>query len=252
MDRSTTLTASALISEHAEMARRIALKIARRTPAWVSADDLVSAAMVGLAEAADRFDAARGEPFVAFAAKRIRGEVLDELRRGDRLSRRNRVSVKKLRDCIRTLEQRLGRAPDEHEIASEAGLDVTECRELLCAVTASMATFETALAANEASDMASPHSVVERAQLTRRLDAAMANLEARDARLLALYYDEEMTYAEIGATLGVTESRVCQLHARALARLRLCLGGAAGATPAARPSKRRRAATSRPTTAQLS
>src|SRR5689334_11936213 len=95
---------SRLIQEHIEMARRIALRVARRLPAWIGSDDVVAAAMVGLTEAAQRYDGSRGEPFVAFAEKRIRGAVLDELRRGDVMTRRARVAARKVGEATARLE----------------------------------------------------------------------------------------------------------------------------------------------------
>src|SRR2546430_1095939 len=114
--RTVNVERDRLIAEHIEMARRIAHRVGRRTPDSISRDDLVGAAMIGLAEAAERYDAVRGEPFVAFAEKRIRGAVLDELRRGDLMSRRARSTARKMGKTIRALEHALGRTADDEEI----------------------------------------------------------------------------------------------------------------------------------------
>src|ERR1041385_1349054 len=116
-----------LISEHAEVARRIALKMARRCPDWVAREDLVAAGMLGLTEAAERYDESRTEPFLSFAEHRIRGAVLDELRRGDMLPRRVRQLARKISNTIRSLENS-GVAPSEERIADSLGVPVAQYR----------------------------------------------------------------------------------------------------------------------------
>jgi RNA polymerase sigma factor for flagellar operon FliA len=213
-----------LIAEFAPMARRVALRVARRTPSWIAAEDLVSAAMVGLAEAAERYDAARGEPFIAFATKRVRGAVLDELRRGDPLSRSARRSARQLGETLRKLEQKLGRPPEDHEVAAALGIDVEEYQDELAMLThistVGLDAADSAGAGALAHSGPSPAAELEQAQNLQLLTRALKSLGERDAQLLSLYYNEEFTYAEIGNLMGVTESRVCQLHGRALARLR--------------------------------
>ena len=124
-----------LIHEHIDMARRIALRVARRLPDWITTDDVVAAAMVGLTEAADRYDSTRGEPFAAFAEKRIRGAVLDELRRGDLMPRRARVKARQVGQAAARLEGKLGRPPEDEELALELGVSVEEYREDLAGLT---------------------------------------------------------------------------------------------------------------------
>jgi RNA polymerase sigma factor for flagellar operon FliA len=216
-----------LIAEFAPMARRVALRVARRTPSWISADDLISAAMVGLAEAAERFDAHRGEPFIAFATKRVRGAVLDELRRGDPLSRSARRSARELGEVLRVLEQKLGRPPEDAEVAAELGIEVDEYQEELAVLThistVGLDMAEGGATGSIAHDGLSPEQELERAQTHGLMVAALKLLGERDAHILSLYYNEEFTYLEIGQLLGVTESRVCQLHGRALARVRAAM-----------------------------
>ncbi len=208
-----------LIAEHLEMARRIALRVARRTPDWLTPDDLVGAALIGLTEAADRYDAARGEPFVAFAEKRVRGAVLDELRRGDLLPRRARADARRVGRAIRQLEHALGRAPDDEEVAAALGVDVEHYREELAQLT-HVDVIELDPAVPHAAEAPSPAAEAERAQMIGRLHACLEKIPERDAQLLQLYYVEELSYLDIGHVLGVSESRVCQLHARAIARLK--------------------------------
>lgn len=215
----------ALIAEHIGMAQRIARKIGRRTPDWISDDDLVGAALIGLSEAADRFDPTRGEPFVAFAETRIRGAVLDELRRGDLMSRRARSAARQVGKTIRALEHALSRSPEDHEIANALGVSLEEYRsdlEMLTHVT--IVDIEPHAATLGGSDRDSPAGQAEHRQLTERLMEGLGKIPERDAQILQLYYIEDLSYAEIGEVLKVSESRVCQLHARAIVRLRAELG----------------------------
>src|SRR6185295_4272969 len=116
-----------LIAEHTDIARRIALKMARRCPAWIAREDLVAAGLLGLTEAARRYDATRAEPFLPFAEQRIRGAVLDELRRGDMLPRRVRQQARKVANTIRALEN-AGEAPSEQRIADSLGVPIEHYR----------------------------------------------------------------------------------------------------------------------------
>jgi RNA polymerase sigma factor for flagellar operon FliA len=210
-----------LVLEHLEMARRIALRVARRVPEWLSQDDLISAATIGLLEAAERYDESRGEPFIAFAEKRIRGAVLDELRRGDVMPRRVRASARKVGGVIRELEQELSRSPTDEEIATRLGVSLEvyhEDLEMLTHVAFVDLTEQVGQRDGEAPDAAGE---VERKQLCAHLRVGLGRLPERDALVLSLYYVDELSYAHIGSLLGVSESRVCQLHARALSRLRV-------------------------------
>jgi RNA polymerase sigma factor for flagellar operon FliA len=212
------------ILDHTQMARRIALRVGRRVPDWITADDLIAAAMIGLAEAADRYDASRGEPFVAFAEKRIRGAVLDELRRGDILPRRARQAARKVGEAVRSLTGRLGRPPEDEEIAAELGVPVDAYREELEGLVhvgcVELGPEVTERRHSDLPEKSSPAAHAEKAQIMSHLRTALDVLPERDLRILSLYYVEELPYAEIGRLIGVSESRVCQLHSRALARLR--------------------------------
>jgi RNA polymerase sigma factor for flagellar operon FliA len=221
-----------LIAEHVDMARRIAQRVGRRVPGHLREEDLVSAAMIGLAEAADRYDASRGEPFIGFAEKRVRGAVLDELRRGDILPRRVRTDARKVGKTIARLEQSLGRAPTDEEVAEAMGVTLEVYRESLESLTTvSFVEFDQVAIDNSgpgANDNEYPVAQLERRELVSRLREAMGALQERDAQVLSLYYVEELSYAEVAEVLGVSESRVCQLHARALARLKAALSEGSG------------------------
>lgn len=210
-----------LVSEHYDMARRIALRVARRLPEWIQKDDVIASALVGLTEAADRYDTTRGEPFVAFAERRIRGAVLDELRRGDIMPRRVRVEARKVGEAVRSLENSLGRPPEDEEVAAKLGVAIEEYRDRLEGLT-HVAVVELAERHEELMiDENTPAGIAEKRQLIARMRVGLGKLKERDAQVLSLYYLEDLSYLEIGHVLGVTESRVCQLHSRAIARLRV-------------------------------
>lgn len=211
-----------LITEHIDMARRIAQRIGRRVPDWIRHEDLIAAALLGLADAADRFDAARGGPFVAFAEPRIRGAVLDELRRGDIMPRRVRATARRVGEAMREVERKIGREPEDEEVARELGVSVEVYRGELEQLTHVRLIELPALDEGEA-PTPSPDDEAARAELRAGLERALATLPERDRLLLALYYLEELSYSEIGHVLGVSESRICQLHGRAVARLRTAL-----------------------------
>jgi RNA polymerase sigma factor for flagellar operon FliA len=218
-----------LIAEHVEMARRIALRVARRVPEWMSYDDLIASAMVGLTEAADRYDAARGEPFVGFAEKRIRGAVLDELRRGDIMPRRARQNARKVGQTIQALEKKLGRPPEDEEVAKALDIPVDEYRDDLEHLThVAVVSISPTMVASHAGEEENAEAQMQRAQLSKALRDGLKQLPERDATILSLYYIEEVNYGEIAQLLGITESRVCQLHGRAIARLRTVMRGDEG------------------------
>jgi RNA polymerase sigma factor for flagellar operon FliA len=211
-----------LIAEHIDIARRISLRLARRCPSWVSSEDLVSAGMLGLAEAAERYDDSRQEPFLVFAEKRIRGAVLDELRRGDIMPRRIRQMARKVGATIQDLEKKHGGPPADDKVAEALGVSVTEYRdnlEQLVHVTIG-ALDQVENSSAPGGEDGSPLKQAERREIMSRIKEALTRLEQRDVLVLSLYYNEELTYVEIAEVLGVTTSRVCQLHGRAIARLR--------------------------------
>jgi RNA polymerase sigma factor for flagellar operon FliA len=212
-----------LIREHADVARRIALRMARRCPDWISREDLVSAGMVGLIEAADRYDDSRQEPFIAFAEHRIRGAILDELRRGDIMPRRVRQLARKISAAIKELEKDGTQASDQR-VADALGVPVAQYRsglsQLVHVEMQPLDGEESRLVALEVGpDMQADHR-----QMLSRIRGALDRMEARDVTILGLHYVEDLTYQEIADTLKITPSRVCQLLWRAVERLRTHLG----------------------------
>ena len=218
-----TAPRNALILEHVAVAHRIATRISRRCPAWVPREDLVSAGMLGLAEAAARYDMTRKEPFIPFAEKRIRGAILDELRRGDIMPRRVRQKARKVIAAIADLEKQTGSAPRDEAVAAALGVTVTDYRtnlEHLAHVTVAALEDADALPGDHAG---SPETEAARAQSIARVRAALPALEQRDVSLLSLYYVDELTFAEIAHVMAITSARVSQLHTRAIVRLRAAI-----------------------------
>jgi len=219
-------TQNRLIADHADAARRIALKMARRCPSWIAREDLISAGMLGLTEAAHRYDTTRSEPFLSFAEQRIRGAVLDELRRGDLLPRRVRQNARKVAATIRQIEV-TGETATEERIAGALGVTIDTYRDNLATLLqVDTESIDIEGATILVDPQRSPSELAARSELLHRVRAALDRLETRDVTLLGLHYIEEMTFSEIATTIGITASRACQLLWRAVARLRTQLGEA--------------------------
>lgn len=206
-----------LIVEHTALATRVASKMARRAPQAMR-DDLVSAGFVGLTEAARRWDGV--SPFVPFALQRIRGAVLDEMRRGDMMPRRVRSTARKVAATIKSLE---GGATEE-AIAAKLGVTVAEYQTNLAKLVAmKVDSLDADDAAPLLSEDESAEQQVARREQIARVRAAIDKLDKRDATLLGLRFIEEMTCEEVGLTLQLSAARVCQLLKRAVERLRALL-----------------------------
>ncbi|WP_447527376.1 MULTISPECIES: RNA polymerase sigma factor FliA [unclassified Vreelandella] len=215
---------SEMVTQHMPLVRRQALALQVRLPASIELDDLIQAGMVGLLEALGRFDASQGASFATFASQRIRGAMVDELRTRDWLPRSVRRSARAMDEAVRHLEQNLGRAPEEGEIARHLDMPLGEYHQLLNdANSGHLLPFEELLEeggepAQEA--LNAPFEELLDGQQRETLIAAIEALPEREKLLMALYYQEELNLKEVGAVLGVTESRVSQLHSQAISRLR--------------------------------
>jgi RNA polymerase sigma factor FliA len=214
-----------LVVHYTPLLRAVAHRLGSALPSYVEVADLVQCGVFGLIDAVERFDPARSPRFESYAVPRIRGAILDELRAQDWVPRTVRGRVRELERVQERLESRLQRAATDAELAEELGLPVQEIRALgrqvqLISVEAldeSSGGVSELLADDGAPD---PMAVVQAAETLRQLAFAVAQLEERDRDVVRLYYLENRTLAEIGRLLGVTESRVCQLHTRLVGRLR--------------------------------
>jgi RNA polymerase sigma factor for flagellar operon FliA len=214
----------ALIRKHAALVDRAARRIAARTGGAVAAEDLWSAGAMGLLEAARRFDGAQDVKFETFAEHRVRGAMLDELRRMDHLPRRLRQEAEKLEAARSRVSQQLGREAGAEDLASALGLTLEEVDGLASLAQPHLPVLEDSLAS--ASPSAETHAAD--AQGRRALVAALAELPERLQLVMSLHYEEDLTYREIARVLGVSEPRVCQLHREAVKLLREAVEGGEG------------------------
>jgi len=204
---------------------KVARRLARRLPAHVEIDDLVSAGVIGLMEAADRYDPKRADRFEAFAEFRIRGAMLDDLRARDTLSRDMRRLSNELRSATRKLESELGRTPDQSELASTLGLNVDELYTKQQKLSgSSVVGIDDAgpdlLERTSDSNSPDPFEITAHREALARLVSGIDDLPEKMQQVISLYYCENLNLKEIGQVLGVTESRVCQIHGEATRRLR--------------------------------
>lgn len=204
--------------------RRIAGSMVRRLPAHVRLDDLVGAGFQGLMAAHARFDAGRGDDFVAYAECRIRGAMLDELRSVDPLSRDRRALAKKTAAAARAASARLGRAATAEESAAELGISLEAYWDRLAAasgvVTMSLDDLERSAGEVQDASAEAPDEELARKQRGAAVQHALASLPPRLAQVVDLHFGEGLTLKEIGARLGVTESRVCQIVGEAVRLVR--------------------------------
>jgi RNA polymerase sigma factor FliA len=224
-----------LLLEHVTSVRFIARKLHQTLPRHVELDDLISAGMVGLMEACNRFDACRHVQFKSYAQFRIRGAILDWLRTLDWGPRELRRKARAIAETTRVLAQQLGRAPGEQEIAEAMGMELEELQQLtgelrgleLGSLNAEHSKDEEdeELEYVPASAEEDPLFLYLAAESRQRLIDAIEELPEKERLVLTLYYFEELTMREIGLTLGVVESRVSQIHSGAVRRLRSSLGG---------------------------
>jgi RNA polymerase sigma factor for flagellar operon FliA len=214
-----------LVRRHSALLDRLARQVAARLGAEDCTGDLWTAGALGLLEAARRFDGNRAVGFEAFAQKRVRGAMLDELRRLDHLPRRLRARAAAVAKARRQLAKDLGRESTLEEAATKAGMDPSELAEVEAAALAPLPLDPELLANLEEH----PDDRLDRARLHKALVDAVANLPERLRILMGLYHVEGLTYREIAKVLGLSEPRVCQLHSEAVEKLRQALSAFAPA-----------------------
>ena len=225
------LDRDALIRQHVPLVRRIAYHMIAKLPPNVELDDLIQVGMMGLAEARSRDEAAQGVQFETFASKRLRGATLDDVRESDWMSRSSRKSQKDIEHALHRLEQKLGRSPLESEIAAEMELSLAEYQSLLSKVRGTQLVYledmthggddeDGFLDRHVADAGADPAELLRDQRLRASLVNAIKSLPEREQYIMGMYYEHDMNLKEIAAVLGVTESRVCQLHSQSIARLR--------------------------------
>ena len=224
---------SSLIKQYSPLVRRLAHQMIAKLPANVEIDDLIQVGLIGLTDALSRFDVGQGVQFETFATQRIRGAMLDELRGGDWMSRGTRRQQREIEAAVHKLEQKLGRAPQESEIAAQMGIGLSEYQELLGKVRGTQLVHLEDMSGDEgdedyldrhvADEASNPAALLQDHRMRQALVDAIKNLPEREQFVMSMYYEHDMNLKEIAAVLKVTESRVCQLHSQSIARLRVKL-----------------------------
>ena len=226
-----TVNATEIVEKHGELVRRIAHHLAARLPASVEIDDLIQAGMLGLIDAARNFQADQGAAFETYASIRIRGAMIDEIRRGDWVPRSVHRRYRDVVAATREVEQRTGRAATAQEVAGAMDVSLDEYHRMLeDAARGQLISLEAHVDEHDGEPHlgghagATPAREFEQVAFKQALGAAIGNLPEREQLVLSLYYEQELNLREIGAVLNVSESRVCQIHGQAMLRLRSRLG----------------------------
>jgi RNA polymerase sigma factor for flagellar operon FliA len=239
LERSAPLTYTAagmvasdsLVRQYTPLVKRIAHHMIARLPASVQLDDLVQAGMMGLLDAASRFDEAQGIQFETFAAQRVRGAMLDELRESDWLPRSARKAQRDIDTAMQKVQQRERRAATESEVAREMNVPLSQYQQLLSDARGSQLVHIDELQGDDESffernlpdERDEPSAKLADKRFKKALVEQIGTLPEREKLMMSLYYEEELNFREIAAVLGVTESRVCQMHSQAVSRLRVGL-----------------------------
>lgn len=225
-----------LIVHYSPLVKFVASRLAAGLPQNVEQADLVSYGIFGLIDAIDRFDPERGNKFETYAMQRIKGAILDELRSYDWVPRSVRAKARSIEKALTKLESEYGRTPNENELAGELGIAVSQLQAMLSQISGvGLIALDEMLAGNgdrnesvalidtipDAGD--GPVSLFETKEMKQLLALGINGMGEREKLVLVLYYFEHFTLAEIGKVLGVTESRVCQIHTKAVMQLRIFL-----------------------------
>ena len=221
-----------IVGQYGTMVKYVASRIAQRLPAHIELDDLVSVGMLGLMDAVEKFDSSRGAKFKTYAEFRVRGAILDELRSLDWAPRSVRQKASKLETAVHILQIRFGRYPEGEEIAREMGISLSAYFEIINEVQSlPVLSLEDIGVDRDSGEQKSllnclagkgddPLVQFKLNEIKETLAKTIESLPGRENMVVALYYYKEMTMKEIGAVLGITESRVSQLHSKAVFRLR--------------------------------
>jgi RNA polymerase sigma factor for flagellar operon FliA len=217
------------VAQHAPLVKRIAFMLMAKLPASVDVDDLIQNGMIGLLDAIDRYEEGLGAQFETYAVQRIRGAMLDGLRESDWMSRSARREMRRVEAAIRKLEHENGRSPAEGELARALDMSLADYQKLLLDARGHQLVYiedmtnsggDDYLERHANSNTPDPLALLEEAGTRAALVAAVEALPEREKLMMSLYYEQDLNLREIGEVMGVSESRVCQLHSQAIARIR--------------------------------
>jgi RNA polymerase sigma factor for flagellar operon FliA len=213
--------ADALVIRHAELVKRIAYHLAGRLPPSVDVDDLIQAGMLGLLEAARHFTTGRGASFETYAGIRIRGSMIDALRKLDWAPRSVHRKAREVAQAIREIERETGREAKDVDIAARMGLSLDEYHRIVQdSASCQLASLDDGHVVDRGDESLDPFREAVEDSFRDALVAAIQQLPERERLVMSMYYQDELNLKEIGLVLKVTESRVCQLHGQALSRLK--------------------------------
>ncbi len=217
-----------LVLKHADLVKRIAYHLVSRMPPNVEVDDLIQAGMIGLLDAARHYTASKGANFETYAGIRIRGAMLDEVRKSDWTPRSVHRTVREMSEVVRRIENETGHEARATDVAAALGVSIEDYyRSIADAASCRLFSFDQVgssdddgPASHARDDRPGPADDLEEEDFRKALAGAVEGLPEREKLVLSLYYDDELNLREIGAVLDVSESRVCQIHGQALVRLR--------------------------------
>ncbi len=214
-----------IVARHAALVKRIAFHLINRLPASIQVDDLIQAGMLGLLEAASHFDSGQGASFETYAGIRIRGAMLDEIRKLDWTPRSVHRKYRAASEAIRKIEHEKGGDASDVEIAREMGISLTEYHRILVdSNSARISSMDEMVQQGDShtpqSDTDNPFEKLSETEYQQKLSDCIRNLPEKEQLVMSLYYDDELNFREIGQVLEVSESRVCQIHGQAMLRIK--------------------------------
>jgi len=221
-------SATELVEQYAFLVKRIAHHLMGRLPPSVQLEDLVQAGMIGLLEASRNFDATKGASFETYAGIRIRGSMIDEIRKGDWAPRSVHRNTRKIAQAIRDVENQTGRDARDHEVATFLNIELTVYHQMLQDTNGTrifgfedVSVSEDTISEGLLGQLPGPLDGLQKDDFQKSLSREIAGLPERERLVLALYYEEELNLREVGEVLGVSESRISQIHSQAMLRLQV-------------------------------
>jgi len=222
-----------LILKYAPLVKFITERMAIRLPPNISKEELTSAGTLGLLDALDKFDPEKGVKFQTYAEHRIRGAMIDELRKLDWVPRSIRKEIHKIEDAMIACQSRLGRKPDDFEVAQEMGIDIHSYHKIINRSQGiSLLSFDTVMTdspipqfSKQDLDALSPFDEYKKKELKKTISRALSKLSKKEQTVMSLYYYEQLTLKEIAKVMDLTESRISQIHSKAIIILRAKLKG---------------------------